>query len=166
MRFHIGTSIEALHAARGHVTRIVTDQGSHAMEGCVLTLGAQSPFLAKPLGLRLPIYPLKGYSLTLPASAQAPRISITDFKRKVVYAPVVHNGVHHLRVAGMADIAGHSRQIDPARLGNSSRNRGWHFPPPPTTRGIQRGGNRGPGCGPPRPRARRYWARRLTRIFF
>ncbi len=116
VRFRFGTAITALHTAAGRITRIDTDAGDIASDACVLTLGAQSPFLVRPLGLRLPIYPLKGYSLTLPAAAQAPRISITDFKRKVVYAPLENQGVQQLRVAGMADIAGYSHAIDPVRL--------------------------------------------------
>ena len=58
----------------------------------------------KPLGIRVPVYPLKGYSLSLPITDDrgAPRISVTDFKRKVVYARLGGE----LRVAGMADLSG------------------------------------------------------------
>ena len=128
VRFRLGTSINALHAEAGRVTRIGTDSGDIASDACVLTLGAQSPFLVRPLGLRLPIYPLKGYSLTLPAAAQAPRISITDFKRKVVYAPLENQGAQQLRVAGMADIAGYSHAIDPMRLGQLVKESKQAFP--------------------------------------
>lgn len=117
VRFRLRTSIAGLRSTRGRVSRIETDQGPVEADACVLTLGAQSPFLVRPLGIRLPIYPLKGYSVTLPASAAAPRISITDFKRKVVYAPLAAPGGPALRVAGMADIAGHSNRPDPVRLG-------------------------------------------------
>jgi D-amino-acid dehydrogenase len=80
----------------------------------VLALGAASPWLVRPLGLRLPIYPLKGYSLTLPVgpAQRAPRISITDFKKKIVYARLGEE----LRVAGMADLAGDDATIDEARV--------------------------------------------------
>ena len=128
VRFRFGTSITALHAAASRITRIGTDAGDIASDACVLTLGAQSPFLVRPLGLRLPIYPLKGYSLTLPAAAPAPRISITDFKRKVVYAPLENQGVRQLRVAGMADIAGYSHLIDPMRLGQLVKESKLAFP--------------------------------------
>jgi D-amino-acid dehydrogenase len=68
----------------------------------------------RPLGIRLPIYPLKGYSLTLPVGPRhlAPRISITDFKKKIVYARLGDE----LRVAGMADLAGHRPDIDESRI--------------------------------------------------
>lgn len=133
VQFHFGAAITHLRTSHQRVSSVVTSAGEIAADACVLTLGAQSPFLVKPLGLRLPIYPLKGYSLTLPASASAPRISVTDFKRKVVYAPLAvaqdsaRDGASDgaldgaagasLRVAGMADIAGYSSQIDPLRLG-------------------------------------------------
>jgi D-amino-acid dehydrogenase len=62
------------------------------------------------------VYPLKGYSLTLPVNGAAPAVSVTDFKRKVVYAPLAAPAGRQLRVAGMADIAGWSRTPDPVRL--------------------------------------------------
>lgn len=128
VKFRFGTSIESVRTEAGRVVALRTDKGELPAEACVLTLGAQSPFLVKPLGLRLPIYPLKGYSLTLPASARAPRISITDFKRKVVYAPLDNEGTAQLRVAGMADIAGYSQQIDPMRLGQLVKESKLAFP--------------------------------------
>ena len=128
VKFRLGTTLESIRAEGGRVVALRTDQGEHPTEACVLTLGAQSPFLVRPLGLRLPIYPLKGYSLTLPASARAPRISITDFKRKVVYAPLDHQGTPQLRVAGMADIAGYSQHIDPVRLGQLIKESKLAFP--------------------------------------
>ena len=69
--FRLDTSITQLHARQGRIASIGTGQGDVECDACVITLGAQSPFLVKPLGLRLPIYPLKGYSLTLPAASAA-----------------------------------------------------------------------------------------------
>jgi D-amino-acid dehydrogenase len=60
------------------------------------------------------VYPLKGYSLSLPITNErgAPRISVTDFKRKVVYARIGGE----LRVAGMADLSGRRAVIDVQRV--------------------------------------------------
>lgn len=116
VRFRFDTAVTRLVAEGTRVTGVDTDAGPLLADACVLTLGSASPFLVKPLGIHLPIYPLKGYSLTLAASTRAPRISITDFKRKVVYAPLDNDGRPQLRVAGMADIAGYSQQPDPARV--------------------------------------------------
>jgi len=118
--FAFGRRVTRLVADRGtrRLRAVETDAGPLSMDAVVLASGAASPALVRPLGLDLPIYPLKGYSITVPASAQAPRISITDFKRKVVYAPLAGDaGAQRLRIAGMADIAGRSTAIDPERLG-------------------------------------------------
>ena len=116
VQFALNTEVTSLASQGGRISGIVTREGRIEADHYVLALGAQSAFLVRPLGLRLPIYPLKGYSLTLPASRAAPKISITDFKRKVVYAPLAEPGGDELRVAGMADIAGYSERIDPVRL--------------------------------------------------
>jgi len=80
----------------------------------VLALGTQAPALLHPLAIRVPVYPLKGYSLSLPITDEsaAPRISVTDFKRKVVYARIGGE----LRVAGMADLSGKQALIDVERV--------------------------------------------------
>ena len=109
-----------------HIAAFDTPRGPIEADRYVLASGAASPHLVRELGLYLPIYPLKGYSITVPASAQAPKISITDFARKVVYAPLRLGTADspagafphgELRAAGMADLAGHRTTIDPVRLG-------------------------------------------------
>jgi D-amino-acid dehydrogenase len=81
----------------------------------VLAAGVASRRLGLTAGLDLPIYPIKGYSLSLPIAndAAAPRVSVTDTQYKVVYARLGEK----LRVAGMADIVGIDDSIDPRRLG-------------------------------------------------
>ncbi len=116
VRFALGTEIRALHREAGRITHVDTDAGGIDGDVFVVALGAQAPWLTHPLGIRVPVYPLKGYSLTLPVSGSAPIASITDFKRKVVYAPLQGPEGPQLRVAGMADIAGHSTLADPVRL--------------------------------------------------
>lgn len=111
------------------IVAVDTGDGALGCDAVVLASGSASPALARPLGIRLPIYPLKGYSITVPASAEAPAISIPDFKRKVVYAPL---GAM-LRIAGMADITGHSRAIDPERLGQLVIEAKTGFPEATTT---------------------------------
>ena len=118
--FALDTEIVRLASASGRIIAVETRNGPIQADHYVLALGAHSGWLMHPLGLRLPIYPLKGYSLTLPvnrvAPSLSPKVSITDFKRKVVYAPLSEPGGDFLRVAGMADIAGHTEKIDPVRL--------------------------------------------------
>ena len=93
---------------------VETNAGVLEADAYVLALGTNAPYLLKPLGIRAPVYPLKGYSLSLPVTddARAPRISITDYKRKVVYARIGDE----LRVAGMADLSGRRAEIDVERV--------------------------------------------------
>ena len=114
--FALGTEIRALRREAGRITHVVTDSADIDGDAFVVALGAQAPWLMRPLGIRVPVYPLKGYSVTLPVTGAAPNASITDFKRKVVYAPLHGPAGPLLRVAGMADIAGYSTRADPVRL--------------------------------------------------
>jgi D-amino-acid dehydrogenase len=94
----------------------VTDHGAQASDALVLASGSASAALVRKLGLYLPVYPLKGYSLTAPAGSGMPQISITDAKKKIVYAPLHTGETHRIRVAGMADIVGHKPGVDSERL--------------------------------------------------
>jgi D-amino-acid dehydrogenase len=112
--FHLGVEIRRLLAWRHRLIGVETSAGVIEADRYVLALGAASPFLVRRLGIQLPIYPLKGYSLTLairPGDV-APRVSVTDYQKKIVYARLGDE----LRVAGMADLAGHRAEIDEARI--------------------------------------------------
>ncbi|MGH8858972.1 MAG: FAD-dependent oxidoreductase, partial [Polaromonas sp.] len=81
----------------------------------VMALGADSPRMARALGVRLPIYPLKGYSITVAVDEQAraaPAVSVTDSARKVVFARIGSR----LRVAGMAELSGYDSRICPVQI--------------------------------------------------
>jgi len=79
----------------------------------VMALGCWSPLLLRNLHLELPVYPVKGYSITLPVrdGDVAPRVSLTDEERKIVFSRL---GAR-LRVAGTAELAGYDARIDAAR---------------------------------------------------
>jgi D-amino-acid dehydrogenase len=108
------TSIQGLKVSQGDIVGVETSAGLLEADAYLLASGCDSARLARPLGLALPIYPLKGYSLTAPISDPnaAPTLSVTDFQRKIVYARLGGQ----LRVAGIADIGGYSRAIAPQRL--------------------------------------------------
>ena len=115
VRLRFGVSVQRLLAIGQRVIGVETNQGVFEADRYILALGTSAPAIAKPLGIRIPVYPLKGYSLTLPITneAGAPRISVTDYQRKVVYARLGNE----LRVAGMADLAGRTATIDTERVG-------------------------------------------------
>ncbi|MBL8525390.1 MAG: D-amino acid dehydrogenase [Betaproteobacteria bacterium] len=98
------------------IRSVVTDKDEVAADAFVMAMGAANAWHAKTLGFYMPIYPLKGYSLTLDTSradvTSAPHISVTDSAYKVVYALLGNE----LRIAGMADIAGFNTYLDPVRV--------------------------------------------------
>ena len=98
---------------------VQTSAGLLQADSYVLAAGIQSRTLAQSAGIHLPLYPLKGYSLTAPirATDTAPEISVTDFERKVLYARIGS----HLRVAAMVDMVGEDTSLDPKRLASLTR---------------------------------------------
>jgi D-amino-acid dehydrogenase len=113
-----GTRIAAAHTATQAI------EARHF----VLALGSESPRLARSVGLRLAVYPLKGYSMTLdiaqaPPQA-APRVNVTDIARKVVFARI---GAR-LRVAGMAELVGHDPSVRPGAIASLQRSTAALFP--------------------------------------
>ena len=98
----------------GKVTWLDTSSGMLAADAFVLAAGIESRTLAATAGIYLPLYPIKGYSLTAPirATDRAPEISVTDFERKVLYARIGDQ----LRVAAMADLVGENARIDEKRV--------------------------------------------------
>ena len=112
--FRFGVEIQKLLPWRGRLMGVQTNAGVLEAGAYVLALGSNAPSLLRPLGIRAPIYPLKGYSLSLPVTDDrgAPRISVTDYTRKVVYARLGDE----LRVAGMADLSGRRAEIDVERV--------------------------------------------------
>jgi D-amino-acid dehydrogenase len=77
----------------------------------VLCAGDGSRVIARGLGLKLPIQPMKGYSFTAPLGPGAPGVSVTDTKRKIVFCRLGER----MRVAGLAEIGAGSHAVDPAR---------------------------------------------------
>ncbi len=112
--FRFGIEVERLLPWDAKLMGVETSAGVLEADAYVLALGTNAPYLLRPLGIRVPVYPLKGYSLSLPITneAAAPAISVTDFKRKVVYARIGDD----LRVAGMADLSGRRCEIDAERV--------------------------------------------------
>ena len=111
--FLLGKTVTRIHHANGAVSAVQMGDEHLPVDQLVLAAGHNSPALSLP-GLSLPLYPLKGYSLTLPLSdpQKAPNVSITDYDRKIVYARIGEQ----LRIAAMVDIVGFDPSLDPKRL--------------------------------------------------
>jgi D-amino-acid dehydrogenase len=103
----------------GRIGGVQTSAGLLSADLYVLAAGMPSRFLAESADISLPIYPLKGYSLTAPIRQDdvAPEISVTDFERKVLYARIGDK----LRVAAMVDMVGEDLSLNPKRLDSLTR---------------------------------------------
>jgi D-amino-acid dehydrogenase len=112
VRFVFDTPVTRLVRGQGRIHSADTPNGPIEADAFVVALGSSSQALAHPLGLSVPVYPLKGYSITVPATSASPRVNVTDVSRKVVFARIGER----LRVAGMAELVGHDRTIDPERI--------------------------------------------------
>jgi D-amino-acid dehydrogenase len=101
------------------VAGLETSAGLLKADAYVLAAGMQSRALAGSADISLPLYPLKGYSLTAPIRPQdvAPDISVTDFERKVLYARIGDN----MRVAALVDMVGEDLSLDARRLASLTR---------------------------------------------
>ena len=114
-RLRLGASVEQVICQKGRFRAIETNQGMIEADACVIAAGPEAPALLEPLGLRLPIRPVRGYSATfeLDDSAALPTLPLLDTERRFV---TLRLGERRLRVAGLADFAGHRRAIPPARM--------------------------------------------------
>jgi len=108
-----GTRVTELVRTGDRVTGLRTDAGEIRADAVIVSGGIGSVPLLKPIGVRPMLWPLKGYSITVPIApgVLAPRISVTDFANKIVYARIGDT----LRVAGMADIVRGGAVIDRER---------------------------------------------------
>lgn len=110
-----GTPVERIVADSGRFRAVTTGSGEIEADACIVATGCDSPALLRPLGLRVPIYPVKGYSATIEIDADdpAPTLPLLDLKRRFVTARL---GPNRLRIAGLAEFAGRDLSIDPRRL--------------------------------------------------
>ncbi|WP_159711244.1 D-amino acid dehydrogenase [Geminicoccus flavidas] len=111
---HFGTTVERIELGQGLVTGVLTSKGRIAADAVVVALGSFSPFLLHGLGLKLPIYPVKGVSITAPRRLWpgAVRNAILDDAGHYALTPVGDR----LRAVGTAEITGYDATPDPQRI--------------------------------------------------
>ena len=110
--FEYATNIKAIDAAGGRVERVLTDTGEVSADAYVLSLGWASPFLSEPIGIKLPIYPVKGYSVTIPVgeSNLSPQIGGVDEDNLAALCPMGRR----LRITSTAEFAGYDTSHRPS----------------------------------------------------
>ncbi|MTW15299.1 FAD-dependent oxidoreductase [Rhodoplanes serenus] len=109
--FAFDTAITGLRVEGGRLRAVETGQGAYEADAVVVALGVEAPRLLRPLGLALPIYPVKGYSITidLDDAADGPRSAVMDEHTKVMIARLGGR----LRAAGMAEVGGYGLDVRP-----------------------------------------------------
>jgi D-amino-acid dehydrogenase len=113
VKFKYGVSIERLMTEGDKMTGVMTSEGLVTADSYVLALGSYSPILLRDLGIKIPVYPIKGYSITVPITdaASAPESTIMDETYKVAITRLGDR----IRVGGTAEIAGYNLELRPAR---------------------------------------------------
>jgi D-amino-acid dehydrogenase len=116
--FRMSHTVTALREAGGAIDHVeATDAEGRFQrirgDAYVVAMGSLSPLLLSPLGIRLPIYPAKGYSVTLPVldASKAHQVSLTDDEYKLVFSRLGDR----LRIAGTAELNGYDRDLNRVR---------------------------------------------------
>ncbi len=114
VEFRYGETVREIETEGGAFSGLRTDRGRVAADACVVALGHDSATLLRPHGVRLPVYPVKGYSLTFPAGGWngAPAVPFADDGHKM---GVVRLG-DRIRVAGTAEFGGRDTRLNPKRI--------------------------------------------------
>ena len=113
VEFRFETRIEGLRVEGAAVAGVRTSEGEMKADAYLAALGSYSPMLLAPLGLRVPVYPVKGYSITVPIAEadHAPVSTLLDESYKVAITRLGDR----IRVGGMAEISGYNNRLEPRR---------------------------------------------------
>ena len=117
VNFRYDTTVEKLVLAGGRIdgARVHAPEGSEVLQAdaYVVALGSYTPLMLRPLGIRLPVYPAKGYSATVPLSDEsvAPSVAMTDDGHKLVFSRLGQR----LRIAGTAEFNGYNTELNEVR---------------------------------------------------
>jgi len=126
VRFLYSTAIHDLVAEADRITGVATSTGLVEADAHVVALGSYSPLLLGRIGIRIPVYPVKGYSLTLPVTtdAAAPVSTVMDEQHKVAITRLGRR----IRVGGTAELGGYNSALPPSRRATLERSLTDLFP--------------------------------------
>lgn len=111
-RIRLGERVTSIVTSDGAVSGVRSRSGEYPADAVVVCLGCDSGELLRPLNVSVPIYPVRGYSVTLPAAAAAPSTSITHLRHRIVISRIGAS----LRVAGFADFVARDTCDDALRI--------------------------------------------------
>lgn len=126
VEFRMGTAIKRLVRQGDRISGVDTDAGPITGDAYLVAMGSFSPRVVGPLGLKLPVYPVKGYSITVPIvdPARAPVSTLLDESYKVAITRLGDR----IRVGGMAEISGFNNDLPEARRATLEYSLGSLFP--------------------------------------
>jgi len=110
--FRLGQSVTRINSRGNKLRSVQTQDGELTADAAVVCAGAWSGQLLRPLGINPHIYPVRGYSVTLPTTAESPSVSVTALKQRIVFSRISDG----LRIAGFADFNGLSTEDDATRI--------------------------------------------------
>jgi D-amino-acid dehydrogenase len=124
--FRFGVTIERLLVERGRISGVTTGEGVLTADAYVVALGSYSPVLLHPVGIAVPVYPIKGYSITVPITDAdgAPQSTVMDETYKVAITRLGDR----IRVGGTAEISGYDLRLHAARRATLEHSVGDLFP--------------------------------------
>lgn len=110
----LNTAVTGLKREGDRITGVVTEKGELSADGFVLALGLESPDLARTIGIHLPIYPIKGYTVSVSTEGYngAPTVGIIEEDNLVAFARLGNR----LRVGGKAEFAGYDKSYTPEQF--------------------------------------------------
>lgn len=126
VEFRMGTTIRRMVRQGDRIVGVETDHGTVTGDAYLVAMGSFSPKLVRPLGLKLPVYPVKGYSITVPIvdETRAPVSTLLDESYKVAITRLGDR----IRVGGMAEISGFNNDLPEARRATLEYSLGSLFP--------------------------------------
>lgn len=126
VNFHYNTKIKKLAKYGAHIQHVETDKGIFTADAYVVALGSSSPAFLGQIGINIPVYPMKGYSLSIPITNPdaAPEMGITDQRNRIVFSRFGNI----LRVAGTAEFSGHNDNIEQKRIATLRKMAKQNFP--------------------------------------
>ena len=113
VQFRYGTRIQRLQLSGKQIDGVLTDAGTLKADAYLVALGSYSPLLLKNVGIRIPVYPVKGYSITVPITdaSGALESTVMDESHKVAVTRLDDR----IRVGGTAELAGYTLKLHEAR---------------------------------------------------
>ena len=113
VRFLYGTTVHAIGVSSGRAVQVMTSNGAFSADAYIVAFGSFSPLLLRPIGIGIPVYPVKGYSTTLPIvdESAAPQSTVMDETYKVAITRLGDR----IRVGGTAEVGSYEVRLVPAR---------------------------------------------------